>query len=174
MSTFTPERLERWTMPRDYFGESWPEYYSAGVGQSRDSDALERANFRAMLQLLGGESETVLVVCESHWAVGWIEWIAIHESDSKSLQLADDARQALDNYPVLNEELYSELEDDDCQLTWANCYNWRERLEYLRKHVGFDGAYWGQREVWRDVLSAVRGDWHSAANLLPCPSDILH
>lgn len=34
-----------------------------------------------MLRELGGESETVRVVRESHWAVGWVEWIAIHESD---------------------------------------------------------------------------------------------
>ena len=67
----------------------WHSYYSAGVGQSRDSDCLEQSNFAAMLASLGGESETVLVVRESHWAVGWVEWIAIHEADEKALAIAD-------------------------------------------------------------------------------------
>ena len=70
--------LRRWQMPRHYFGETWPDYYSAGVGQSRDSDCLEQSNFAVMLERLGGESETVIVVRESHWAVGWVEFCETH------------------------------------------------------------------------------------------------
>src|SRR6266436_1054881 len=66
--TYEPEHLKLWTMPDCYFGEVWPAYYSAGVGQSRDSDALERSNFACMLKAVGGESDTVQVVRESHWA----------------------------------------------------------------------------------------------------------
>ncbi|WMT71325.1 hypothetical protein [Bradyrhizobium sp. Ash2021] len=88
--TYDPEFLKRWTMPPNYFGAVWPAYYSSGVGQSRDSVALERSNFTSMLRDLGGESETVIVVRESHWLVGWVEWIAIHESDDKALAIADD------------------------------------------------------------------------------------
>ena len=32
-----PKHLKRWSMPPSYFGAVWPDYYSAGVGQSRDS-----------------------------------------------------------------------------------------------------------------------------------------
>ena len=32
-----PKHLKRWTLPSHYFGASWSEYYSAGVGQSRDN-----------------------------------------------------------------------------------------------------------------------------------------
>ena len=83
---YQPERLERWKMPRDYSGAEWPDYYSSGVGRSRDSDCLEESNFHSMLAALGGESDTVQVVRESHWAVGWVEWIAIHESDEAALR----------------------------------------------------------------------------------------
>ena len=68
-----PKHLKRWTRPRDYFGAEWSRYYSAGLGQSRDSDCLEQSNFAVMLHELGGESDTVIVVRESHWAVGWVE-----------------------------------------------------------------------------------------------------
>jgi hypothetical protein len=87
---FEPRNLKRWTMPSSYFGASWPNHYSAGVGQSRDSDCLEVSNFVTTLKLLGGESDVVTVVRESHWAVGWVEWIAIHQDDDKALQIADD------------------------------------------------------------------------------------
>jgi hypothetical protein len=94
-STYRPKNLKRWKRPENYFGAEWPEYFSSGVGQSRDSDALERSNFTCMLEALGGESDTVIVVRESHWAVGWVEWIAIHQDDDKALEIADKiARRA--------------------------------------------------------------------------------
>ncbi len=130
---FEPQTLKRWEMPSHYFGAQWPEYYGAGVGQSRDSDALERSNFACMLKALGGESETVRVVREGHWAVGWVEWIAIHETNAKALETADDIAAALEDYPVIDEMHWSELEQEDANQTWANCYSDAERVEYIRK-----------------------------------------
>jgi hypothetical protein len=132
--TYQPEYLKRWTMPDSYFGEVWPDYYSSGVGQSRDSDCLEQSNFVAMLAALGGESETVIVVQESHWAVGWVEWIAIHATDDKALTIADEQNKRLANYPVLDESDWSEREDNEAQEVWANCYDDKERIAYMRKH----------------------------------------
>ena len=162
---YQPERLERWKLPRDYFGAEWPDYYSAGVGRSRDSDCLAESNFDAMLAELGGESDTVHVVRESHWAVGWVEWIAIHESDDKALRAADRLRQNLDDYPVLDEEDHSRREWEECARVWSDCYTDRERVKYLRDRRCTTG--------FRDLRAAVSGDWHAAANLLPCPSDLI-
>src|SRR5260370_30310285 len=94
--TYDPEHLKRWTLHDNYFGAEWPDYFSSGVGQSRDSVALERSNFECTLKALGGESETVIVVRESHWSIGWVEWIAIHQDDSAALRIADN-RQASSN-----------------------------------------------------------------------------
>ena len=163
---YQPERLGRWKMPRDYFGAEWPEYYSAGVGRSRDSDCLEESNFHAMLTALGGESDTVRCVRESHWAVGWVEWIAIHESDEQALRTADRLRQDLDDYPILDEEDHSRREWEECERVWSDCYTDRERVKYLRERRCTTG--------FRDLRAAVSGDWSAAANLLPCPTDIIY
>lgn len=53
---YEPQNLKRWEMPSNYFGEVWPDYYSSGVGQSRDSDCLEESNFAAMLKELSGDA----------------------------------------------------------------------------------------------------------------------
>ena len=87
--SYEPKHLKRWTMPNSYFGAVWPNYY-VFLGQHRDSDALTRSNFTCGLKALGGESETVEVVRESHWAVGWVEWIAIHQDDAAALVDAKD------------------------------------------------------------------------------------
>lgn len=163
---YQPESLERWKMPRDYFGAEWPEYYSSGVGRSRDSDCMEESNFHAMLAELGGESDTVKVVRESHWAVGWVEWIAIHESDEQSLRAADAMQERLEDYPILDEDDLSSREWEECERVWADCYTARERVRYLRNARC--------TEDFRTLRAAVGGDWGSAANLLPSPSDLIH
>ena len=83
---YEPVNLRRRACFDHYAGAEWTQYYSSGVGQSRDSSALERSNFVCMLKALGGESDTVIMVREGHWAVGWIEWIAIHETDARALE----------------------------------------------------------------------------------------
>lgn len=150
----TPNHLVRWTRPDCYAGAEWPDYYSSGVGQSRDSDALERSNFTCMLKTLGGESNTVRVVREGHWAVGWVEWIAIHESDASALRKADEIKGGLEDYPVINEDHWSELEQEDATEVWRNCYNVRERIAYIRAHKS-------QFEFhdYSDMLGCVRGNY---------------
>jgi len=154
MENYTPKHLKRWTRPECYIGESWPEHYSAGVGQHRDSDALARSNFACMLKALGGESETVKVVHEGHWAVGWVEWIAIHESDSQALETADEIAAALEDYPVINEDHWSELEMQEANEVWKDCYTAQERIDYIREHRDQFDFY-----DFRDMLAVVRGEY---------------
>lgn len=148
------QQLERWKRPANYAGENWPDYFGSGVGQHRDSGALERSNFRCMLAALGGESETVIVVRESHWAVGWVEWIAIHESDSAALAKAEAIKERLEDYPVIDEHDYSNEEMEEANEVWMNCYRPNERIGYIREHRS-------QFEFnsFADLLGCVRGKY---------------
>ena len=151
---YEPKHLRRWTLPDSYMGASWPDYYSSGVGQSRDSDDLEESNFATMLESIGGESETVVVAHESHWAVGWVEWIAIHESDDKALAIADEQNARLKDYPVLDENDWSRREDESAANVWRDCYDPQSRIDYIREHrdqFEFSGL--------ADMLGCVRGNY---------------
>lgn len=55
---------------------------------------------------------------ESHWAVGWVQWIAIHESDARALRIADQLRERVADCPVLDEEAWSELEWTEAADYW--------------------------------------------------------
>lgn len=180
---YDPKHLRRWTFPNDYMGAHWDGYYSTGVGQSRDSSALEESNFYAMLELIGGEQGArdngpldengeeiplVVVVRESHWAVGWIEWIAVHESAEDALREADKAAERLENYPVLDDDDYSEREWQKCEDIWTDCFNPRERVRYIRNH-----AYDIPAGSFRALRAGIqRGDWSEASRFLPCPSEL--
>ena len=127
---YTPTHLKHWTMPDSYFGSQWPEWYVC-LGQNRDSDSLTRSNFICTLEALGGESETVRVIRESHWAVGWVEWIGIHESNTEALKIADAILQGLDAYPVVDEDHWSDLEWNEVYTYWE-AMSLQERVEWCR------------------------------------------
>ena len=111
------ELLNRWKSPDNYIGAEWPDYF-VFLGQHRDSDALTRSNFECGLTWLGGESETVRVIRERHWAVGWVEWIAIHESAAAKLKTAENILRRLEAYPVLDDDHFSDLEWKEADEQW--------------------------------------------------------
>jgi hypothetical protein len=146
--------LKKWTMPDDYSGEVWPEYY-VFLGQNRDSDVLTRSNFESGLEAIGGEDgDLVVVVREGHWAVGWIEWIGIHQDAEDILKEADEILCALEDYPVVDDEHLSNLELEEAEEVWTNCYNEKERIKYIRDHRN-------QFEFrsFADMLGCVRGKY---------------
>lgn len=131
METYSPQNLPRWVHPESYAGAHWPEYF-VFLSQHRESDSVTRSNFMRGLELIGGESGTVLVIRERHWAVGWVEWIAIHESDSAALREADAIAAALEGYPVVDEDHWSQLEWDEACAYWERM-SVRERVGYCER-----------------------------------------
>ncbi len=150
-----------------YYGEpemlAW--YIVASV--NRDSDTIERSNWDTMVALLGN-GDGVTIERASHWACGWVDYLMVAPNNRKALREAIYAHSSLFNYPILDDDHYSEIEDEDCRLTWTNCYNAKERIEYFRQH-GFTSN--GPASMIKAIL---RGDWYEAARMLNCPSDLCH
>ena len=124
--------LKLWKLPRNYTGTTWPEYY-VFLTKTRDSDCLEISNFRTALKKLGGESDTVFSVRESHFLCGWVEWIAIHASDTSALKLAEAMQEKIERYPILDENDWSELENETAGKVWKS-FGDSERVGYVKKH----------------------------------------
>lgn len=137
------EHLKRWKRPQYYMGPDWPEMF-VFLTRHRDSDALGRSNFVVALDTLGGESETVQVIRDSHWACGWVEWIAINESDADALAKAQRMCERLENYPVLDEMHFGQLEWDEASDWWARM-SVCDRLEILQR---FGLNVFGARHEW--------------------------
>lgn len=163
--TFTPQHIKRWNHPSNYAGATWENYYSSGFGQSRDSSELEESNFAFVLRNLQNlptwenatddeDAVSRYVVRESHWAVGWVEWIAIHETDIAALEFCDKCKADAENYVALDEDDWGQREDESAQRVWKDCYNTTERLAYVRDHRSqfeFDS--------FADMLGCIRGKY---------------
>lgn len=160
--------LTRWIRPGSYMGATWEDYFGSGFGQNRDSDTLTRSNFAVVQRELAklpeweppsteeDDEEPISrqVIRESHWACGWVEWIAIHESDTVALALCNALKDKEGNYPSLDDESWSRLQSEAAETTWKNCYNKKERIKYIREHRR-DFEF----RSFADLLGCVRGEY---------------
>lgn len=104
-------RERSWERPDSYMGPDHNDTIFI-YGRSRDSDLMRESNFDALLELLGGESESVEVVRDSHWAAGWIESIRVSIKDKEKIKIALEALYSLEDYPLLDETDYYERENE--------------------------------------------------------------
>lgn len=144
---YSPQFLQRWTRPSDWSGTPWNGYYIAPVGITRDSGTLDRSNWSAQWDTLAPLSADVpdddctspVIVREGHWAVGWIEWVAIHESNEAALREADEIASSLDNYPVLDDEARSAMEWEEYTEAWTR-YGCRDFIRSLAREFGLSDS----------------------------------
>jgi len=120
-----------------------------GLGRNRDSDCLEESNFQAALNSLGGEGESVEVHRFGHWACGWLEVMLV------SPDKADELREifgALDDYPVLDEDDYTDRRTRAAAEMWQDNYNEKERIAFIKAHAGSF-----EFRDFADLMGCVRG-----------------
>lgn len=123
------------------------------VTRNRDSDLLTESNFECALKRLGGESDNVQVIRFGHWACGWWEALCVVEGSTKET-LAQKMYKSIKDYPVLDENDYSERESKEADRVWKECYNKKERIEYIREHRSqfeFHGV--------KDFFGCINGDY---------------
>jgi hypothetical protein len=139
----------------NYIGETPNEELLVVLTRNRDSDCLTESNWQCALEELGGESETVEIHRFGHWACGWWEALCV-KAGSEAEKIGAEIESSLSDYPVLNDEHFSEKEQDEANRIWQSCYDEKERIEYIRDNRSqFD--FWS----FSDLLQCVRGKFFS-------------
>ena len=130
---------------KEFFGRD--SYYRGIHGEwyvvydySRDSSTMELSNVRRIRQLYNIEAmkddkfpSDIKIERASHWAVGWIEYIIINPDNAEFVKIAEEIQENLSNYPVLSEDLYSNMQFEEYE-TWLeqaiNDYNLNHDIEF--------------------------------------------
>lgn len=121
-----------WDSLNNYMGESnFPDFYTV-LTQNRDSDSLTRSNFISALKLLKGENKNVQIFRFNHWACGWWEVIAI-KNNTEQYKIALKIEKEINDYPVLNEDHYSELRWSEAEEFW-NSLSLQEKIELCKEY----------------------------------------
>lgn len=134
--------------------------------RKRDSCAYENSNFRSALKKLGGEQEGKVEVHRfNHWACGWYEMILVNNTEFDVLKAACKVCEAFDDYPVVDEDDLSELEIEEADVVWRECYNRKERVKYMRENP--EECNLDDRN-FNELLRIARGEWFPgyASNIL--------
>jgi hypothetical protein len=109
------------------------EWFVAPVIRTRDSGCLENSNFECCLATLGGESDTVEVHRFGHWGPGWFEIIILDCFDRDKVLILEDIEKGLTDYPVIDDNHFSELEYNTAQDNWGNM-SIRDRIYVCKKY----------------------------------------
>lgn len=143
-------KLRPWTLPQNYAGATWYGYLIAPVTRQRDSDILEESNWAHQLKILAkvdeaheesgeySEHQNWQLVSENHWAVGWVEWIAVHPEAKPWVAALERLADRLDQYPIADEHDYSERECESANQAWAN-FSVADRVKVLQR-CGWTGS----------------------------------
>jgi len=147
------ENPSGWDSYSNYMGEVPSKDWLVLLGHNRDSDILTESNWACALELLGGESETVEIFRFGHWACGWLEYLCV-KSGSESERIAADIESQIEDYPILDENHFSELEQSEADSIWHDCYSVGERVEYIRENRDqFDF------NCWSELRACIRGEY---------------
>ena len=137
----------------NFMGKVIPDNFLILMSRSRDSDVLSESNWDRALKELGGESESVRIDRIGHWACGWYELLSVDEN-SELIYKAFEIEAALEDYPVLDDEDFSEREQIEADRVWESCYSDRDRIDYIRENRSQF-----EFQSFRALLSCARGEW---------------
>ena len=91
--------------------------------RTRDSGLLDRSNFRVAARLLAAvdhNGEHYETHRFGHWGPGWFEIIVVNpDAPDTVINAAGKIAEALENYPALSEDDYSELQYETAAAAWA-------------------------------------------------------
>jgi len=166
--------------PQDfgYWGNSdmFDTWGFTNIDQNRDSDPLEKANFKYITEeLMGLFPEDYRIETYNHWAVGSVDRLVcrVYEDDTdkkviaSSFFLAMEWLDKLNDYPVADEETYNKMIDDDnidSIVFWNylnpgyvdidNSPDWASEVYHeLDINMGVDVRYSGFKD--NDILMAI-------------------
>lgn len=101
----------------------WTAVGIGPVGQHRDSELLERHNFATIFSDLQERfPDAVDDVSFGHWGVGWVDELAFNAAKPEVLAAVQAWADALETYPVADEDAYSVAEYDETLDTLERCY----------------------------------------------------
>jgi hypothetical protein len=177
----------RYQRPQYHIGE---EHHGTYVVASthRDADLLTRANWKEWTQTIlreAIENGDAYVARAGHWAVGYVETLHLMETAPTNHMIAAAATlSALHDYPILNEETFSEMECNEAEEAWEE---WGKReaagmiarallsLGYEEDEASNLGDSYVEDDRRRQAFNEARGEpWvshHSSGHTQPWMDD---
>ncbi len=138
-----------------------PDQWTIVYTCNRDSGPLDRANAEALADtmepFMDGDDPDCFPEHHGHWACGWVDGYSIRVY--RNGQITDafrawmEAHDRLNDHPILDEERYSEIQYEESQETFDNCYR-RDLERHLEKRFEAEFNWPDSGAMW-DLFSEV-------------------
>lgn len=121
------EHLTPYTYPQNYVGESYYGTYTI-YGIHRESSLLEQSNFYVlyarlseMITNMNLDENLLQITRANHFAFGWVDTLRLSmQAPDFLLILADSLLGAIEQYPILSEDDYSQRQDAAIREYWQS------------------------------------------------------
>lgn len=137
----TSQYLKKWETPSHYVGHNPTGDYALHA-IARDASILDQSNHVAWLALCAKhdpECNDWYTFRASHWIFGWIEYLILKQSaTAEFVHACEELTCALSEFPVANDELYSEMQHDAAHSYLEGLDG--EELEELQKEANEHGV----------------------------------
>ena len=123
---YQPQYLKKWVEAPNYLGMDLTDYYVVAA-ESEQSDSIDMSNYRVWHRLFPDLEEF------SFGGFMKFQALMIHK-DSLLLEAIDEKKKSLKDYPILDEQDWSELENEQWSEYWST---------------------WGYIECFKELLIAI-------------------
>ncbi len=103
-----------------YYGDlENPPWGWTHVSHHRDSDLLDESNWETISKdLLERFPDSFVIERSNHFLVGWCEQLRVNTEDLEAIDALLEWQESLDNYPVADDEDYSQHEHEAALEAW--------------------------------------------------------
>ena len=132
--------MSKWsTGGQPYMGEHFDNCYLLYT-KSRDADLLSQSNWRSIIKYLDEKKAIYSIIGASHWLCGYIDQILISPDNQESVDIGNQITKKLSEYPVFDDDDYSDLESEKAH----------EMLQEIRKDI--ENLEPGKKLYWGDHI----------------------
>lgn len=127
--------FSHYTDRSNYLGDEHPDFLIALEGADMLFEANEEELINRFKKVNLVEDVDYILTSIGGYA-GSCKFLLIHKDCVLGVGIAEDAKEEMKNYPVLDDEIYSRLETEECKRRWEDCLDDEERAEYSLEELG--------------------------------------
>lgn len=126
----------------NYLGDTQPDFLIALVGQDILYDANEEELINRFKKIDLVEDTDFMLTSIGNFCGPPTNFVLVHKDSVLAVDIAENAKIEIENYPVLDDEIYSRLETEETKRRWNDNLDDEERAEWSLEELGEELSNW--------------------------------
>lgn len=128
--------FSHYTDRSNYLGDEHPDFLIALVGEDILYEANEEELINRFNKISLVEDTDFIRTSIGNFCGPSTKFLLVHKDNALAVEIAEKAQIEIADYPVLDDEIFSRLETEECKHRWEDCLDDEERAEYSLEVLG--------------------------------------